>query len=147
MELVVVISLVSLLAGISFPGVIAGFDSIRMNSATDSLASFLNGALNRAERRQQAIELLILPEQNKLELHSNEPGFSRELKMPEGITIEAVLPRIGDEPDNAARRLMVLPGATPPAIGIQVASRKGIRRIVRLDPMTGYPHVENVQKQ
>jgi type II secretory pathway pseudopilin PulG len=146
MELMIVISLVALLAGISFPGVVAGFDSIRMNSATDSLVSFLNGALNRAERRQQAIELVILPEENRLEMHSNEPGFSRELKMPEGITIEAVLPRIPEEADNAPRRLMVLPGSTAPGIGIRIASRKGIRRVVRLDPMTGFPRVENGQR-
>jgi hypothetical protein len=117
-----------------------------MNSATDSTASFLNGALNRAERKQQPIEIVILPEQNKIELYSNEPGFTRELKMPEGITLETVLPRIADEPDNAPRRLMMLPGATPPGIGIQLASRKGIRRIVRLDPMTGFPRVESVQR-
>ncbi len=147
MELVVVIALVSLLAGVSFPGIVAGFDTIRMNSATDSLASFLNGALNRAERRQQAIELIVNPEKNKLELYSNEPGFTRELVMPDGITIEAVLPKIADEPDNTPRRLIVLPGSTAPAIGIQIASRKGIRKIVRLDPMTGFPRVESVQRQ
>jgi type II secretory pathway pseudopilin PulG len=146
MELMIVISLVALLAGISFPGVVAGFDSIRMNSATDSLVSFLNGALNRAERRQQAIELIVLPEQNRLEMHSNEPGFSRELKMPEGITIEAVLPKHPDEPDNAPRRLMVLPGSTAPGLGIVIASTKGIRRVIRLDPMTGYPRVESGHK-
>jgi prepilin-type N-terminal cleavage/methylation domain-containing protein len=146
MEMVIVIGLIAILAGISFPGITSGLDSLHLTSATDNTAAFLNGALNRAERRQQPIEILILPDQNKFELYSNEPGFSRELKLPDGITLEAVLPRIAGEPDNAPRRLILAPGATPPAIGIQLASRKGQRRIVRLDPMTGFPRVESVPR-
>lgn len=146
MEMMIVMALIALLAGISFPGITAGLDTIQLNTATDNLATFLNGALNRAERRQQAIEVVILPDKNKLELHSNEPGYSRELALPDGITIEAVFPKSANEPDNAPRRLIVLPGSTPPAIGIQIASRRKVRRIVRLDPMTGFPRVERVER-
>ena len=144
MEMMIVMALVAILAGISFPGITAGLDTIRLNTAADSIATFLNGALNRADRRQQAIEIIILPEKGRFELYSNEPGYTRELVMPEGITLEAILPKVADEPDNAPRRLIVLPGSTPPGIGIQIASRKGVRKIVRLDPMTGFPRVESV---
>ena len=71
---------------------LAGLDSVRMASATDNVASFLNAAVNRAERRQQAIEVVISLKENKLILLSNEPGFTRELTMPDGILIEARLP-------------------------------------------------------
>jgi hypothetical protein len=37
-----------------------------------------------------------------------------------------------------------MPGATMPGIGIQLANRRGTRRIVRLDTMTGFPRVESV---
>jgi hypothetical protein len=56
--------------------------------------------------------------------------------MPDGITIEA-----------APERLILLPGASVPGIGIQVANRHGSRRVVHLDPMTGFPRVEAVESK
>ncbi len=80
-------------------------------------------------------------------MYSNEAGFERELKMPDGIAIEAVLPRIGDSVDSQeGRRLILLPGATVPGIGIQIANGHGTRRIISLDPMTGFPKVASVGK-
>ena len=101
-EMMIVVAIVGLIAGISFPAVSAGLDSVRLASATDSLASFLNAAVNRAERRQQPMELIISPKDNLLTLYSNEPGFTRELRLPEGIAIEAVLPRDPDDPKLGA---------------------------------------------
>jgi prepilin-type N-terminal cleavage/methylation domain-containing protein len=145
-ELLIVMAIIGLLTGVSFPAISSGLDSIRLTSASDSLVSFLNGALNRAERRQQAIGLIILPAESRLELYSNEPGFERHLRMPDGVTIEAVLPRIPGEADNGPRRLIVLPGGSAPGIGIRIANRRGSRRIVRLDPMTGFPRVEKLEQ-
>jgi prepilin-type N-terminal cleavage/methylation domain-containing protein len=142
-EMLIVVAIVGLMVGITFPAVSAGLDSVRLASATDSLASFLNAAVNRAERHQQPMELIISPKDNLLTLYSNEPGFTRELRLPEGIAIEAVLPRNPDDPQGA-RRLILMPGATVPGIGIQIANSRGTRRIVRLDPMTGFPRVESV---
>ena len=79
-----------------------------------------------------------------LSAYSNEPGFERELKLPDGILLEAVLPPIPDETDPV-RRLILLPGGTVPGIGIQIANTRGGRRIVKLDPMTGFPRVESVE--
>src|ERR1039458_6242466 len=92
-EMMIVVVIVGLMVGITFPAVSAGLDSVRLASATDSLASFLNAAVNRAERRQQAMELIISPKDNLLTLYSNEPGFTRELRLPEGIAIAAGAPR------------------------------------------------------
>jgi prepilin-type N-terminal cleavage/methylation domain-containing protein len=145
-EMMIVVAIVGLIVGITFPAVSAGLDGVRLASATDSLASFLNAAVNRAERRQQPMELIISPKDNLLTLYSNEPGFTRELKLPAGIAIEAVLPRDPDDPQGA-RRLILMPGATVPGIGIQIANSRGTRRIVRLDPMTGFPRVESVNPE
>ena len=62
---------------------------------------------------------------------------------PERASIEAVLPPLEEDADGA-RRFLLLPGATIPGIGIQIANRRGAHRIVRLDPMTGFPRVESV---
>src|ERR1035437_6655329 len=63
-EMMIVVAIIGLMVGITFPAVSAGLDSVRLSSATDSLASFLNAAVNRAERRQQPMELIISPKDN-----------------------------------------------------------------------------------
>lgn len=144
--MVVVCAIIGLIVSISFPSLASGLDSVRLSSATGSVASFLNAAVNRAERRQQAVEVVISPEDNSLVLYSNEPGFTRELHLPEGIAIEEVLDDSG-EPGADGRRIVFLPGATVPGIGIQIGNRHGSKRIVRLDPMTGFPRVESVDSK
>lgn len=144
-EMLVVMTIIGLLAGLSYPSVSAGVDSVRLRSATDSVASILNSAVNRSERRQEAVEVVISPKENAISLYSNTPGFERRLKMPEGVTLEAVLPAEPEE--EGPRRLVLMPGGTVPAIGVQIANHHGSRRIVRLDPMTGFPRVESVNKE
>jgi type II secretory pathway pseudopilin PulG len=143
--MMVVVAIIAVITAISFPSASAGIDSVRLVSATDSVATFLNSAVNRVERRQQPIALEISSRENRLSLYSNEPGFTRELKMPDGIVIEGVLPRIAEDED--LRRFILMPGATVPGIGIQIANRRGAHRVVRLDPMTGFPRVESVNPQ
>ena len=144
-EMMVVAAIIGLIAAVSFPSASAGIESVRLVSATDSVATFLNAAVNRVERRQQPIELIVSPRENRIWLYSYEPGFTRELKMTDGIVIEAVLPGASENPENSegVRRFLLLPGATVPGIGVQIANRRGARRIVRLDPMTGFPRVES----
>ena len=144
-EMVVVVAIVGLIVAVSLPSATAGIDSVRLSSATGSIASFLNAAVNQAERRQAPIEVVIEPKENRLALYSADPGYTRELKMPDGITIEAVLAgEPATEGEAQPFRLLLLPGASTPGIGIQLVNRHGSRRIVRLDPMTGFPHVESV---
>jgi hypothetical protein len=61
--------------------------------------------------------------------------------MPEGIRIEAVDTGNPNVPTDGVR-LMLLPGASVPGIGVQLINQHGNRRVVRLDPMTGYPRIE-----
>jgi prepilin-type N-terminal cleavage/methylation domain-containing protein len=146
-EMMVVVAIIGVITAVSFPSASAGIASVRLVSATDSVATFLNSAVNRVERRQQPIELEISLRENRLSLYSNEPGFRRELKMGDGIVIEAVLPPVGDEgaeDGGDLRRFILMPGATVPGIGIQIANQRGAHRVVRLDPMTGFPRVESV---
>ena len=146
-EMVVVVAIIALIVGISFPAASAGLDNVRMVSAVDSVATFLNAAVNRAERRQQPIELVIFPVEGRLALYSNEPGFIRELSMPDGVRIEAVLPEQEGADPALPRRILFLPGATVPGIAIQLGNRRNAHRRVRLDPMTGFPRVESVASQ
>src|SRR3954463_10491125 len=143
-EMLVVVTIVGLVTAVLAPSMMAGLDGVRMASASDNVASFLKSAVNRVERRQQVMEVIISMKENKLVMLTNEPGFTRELKMPQGIVIEAVLPR-NDSENTEFRRLILLPGASVPGIGVQLLNQHNNRRIIRLDPMTGFPRIENVK--
>jgi type II secretory pathway pseudopilin PulG len=145
--MVVVVAIIGVIAGVSFPAISAGLESVRMVSATDSVATFMNSAVNRAERRQQAIALLVDPKEGTLSLYSAEPGFEKHLKLPEGVAIEAVLPADGAGESKEERRFLFLPGATVPAIGIQLTNGHNAHRLVQLDPMTGFPRVKSIEPQ
>lgn len=139
-EMLLVVTLIGLMVGISFPSITSGVDSLRLTSAADATASFLNGALNRAERRQQVMEVTISKQHSKLTLRSSEAGFTRELSMPTGVSITGVLPeRVESSGD---RHVFLYPGGTVPRIGVELANKRGTRRIVRVDPMTGVPQIE-----
>jgi prepilin-type N-terminal cleavage/methylation domain-containing protein len=141
-EMMIVVAIVGLIAGISFPAVTSGLDNLRLTSASDSLVSFLNGAMNRAERRQQVVEIAISIKDNAAYLTT--AGLSRKLDMPSGVTIRTVWPKLPTE-TGAPRRFLLLPGGTVPRIGIEIANRKGARRIVRVNPMTGVPEIERLE--
>ena len=145
-EMLVVVAIVGLVAAITGPSVAAGIDAVRMSSATQSVAAFINAAVNRADRRQLAVELVISQKDNKLTMISNEPGFDRELQLPDGVLIDAVLPREGESGDGV-RRIILMPGAAVPGIGIQLANRRGGKRLVKLDPMTGFPRTQIVTSE
>lgn len=141
-EMVIVVALLGLLVGITFPAVTAGIDSLRLSSATDSIVSFLNGAMNRAERRQQVIEVTVAPDENTLSLRSTEAGLERTLEMPDGVEILEVLPPVPMQ-TAATRRFLFYPGGAVPGFGVELVNRRGVRRIVRVDPVVGAPAVEN----
>ncbi|MDQ6666407.1 MAG: prepilin-type N-terminal cleavage/methylation domain-containing protein [Acidobacteriota bacterium] len=130
-EMLMVVAIVGLMAGLMLPSVASGLDSIRLSSAADSVASFLSAAANRAERRQQAMEVILTPKENSIQLFSIEPGYARKLQMPGGITL------LGDQP----RRFMLMPGGTVPRIAVELTSSRGGHKTVRIDPVTGVPEI------
>jgi prepilin-type N-terminal cleavage/methylation domain-containing protein len=142
-EMLIVMTLIGLMVGISFPAISSGIDSLRLSSASGDIASFINGALNRAERRQELMELTISKPANQFSLESAAPGFVRKLAMPSGVTIAAVYPDAPPNPDGA-RRFLLYPGGTVPRIAVEIVNRRGARRVVRVDPITGVPVVERV---
>lgn len=139
-EMLIVVSLIGLVAAISFPSVSSGLDTLRLTSASDSVVSYLNAALNRAERRREAMEVTISRGENALMFRSPDPNYLRRLEMPEGVTIARILPEIN--PGETERVFLMQPGGTVPRLGIELVNRKGVRRIVRVNPITGVPMIE-----
>lgn len=133
-EMLIVVTLVGLMVGVSFPAVTSGVDSLRLSSSADAVAAFLNSALNRAERRQQVSEITIDKEKHQLTLRSADPAFVRELPMSQGVTITEVAP---DQ-----KHIFFFPGGTVPRITIQLTNRRGAKKTVRVDPTTGVPEIQ-----
>jgi prepilin-type N-terminal cleavage/methylation domain-containing protein len=141
MEMMVVLAIVALIVSVSVPSTIAGLESIRLAAGARSVAAFMNIAANRAERRQQAIELSIDIQENSLTMRSPEAAFVKTLDLPRGIALQAVWPALS-EATAGPRRFLIQPGGVPPRIGIEIANHRGARRIVRLNPITGVTEIE-----
>ncbi len=141
-ETMVVVGVIALVAGVVFPAVTSGVETIRLSSAADSVASFLSGALNRAEQRQQAVVVTVSKAERSLAMESTEPGSTRKLELPDGVRIQAVLPAPPEEEDTGPRRFLLLPGGVVPRIGIELVNGRNSRRVVRVDPITGVPQIE-----
>src|SRR5438128_6760880 len=93
MELVIVVAIAGAMAMVALPAFSSGLDNMRLSQASDSTAAFLNGALNRVERRQQVMEISVSTRENRMLLRSADGAFARKLEMPEGVRFEAVLPK------------------------------------------------------
>jgi hypothetical protein len=132
--------------GLSFPTLASGVETLRLNSAAQSVVSFINGGLNRAERRQVAVEVTISKADSSLSLRSSEPRFERKLELPDGIKIDSILPEVPEEDAAAPRSFMLYPGGTVPGFAVALVNRKQAQRVVRVDPITGVGHIESAVK-
>jgi len=145
-EALIVVALIAMIAAVSFPAVTAGLDTLRLRSASDSIVSFLNIALDHADRRQQAVEVIVSPRENILLSRTADLGFMRNLDMPAQIHIVSVLPALPNTVDPGdPRHFLLYPGGSVPGIGIEIATPQGRKRMVSVDPVTGSPRSEVVQ--
>ena len=135
-EMLIVVMIIAIIAGVSFPALTSGLSSVRLSSASGSAASFLTSAMNHVERRELAAAIVISPKENQLAMYTAASGEKAEktLQMPQGVSIE------GDE----QRRYLLQPGGTFPRITLMLRNDKGARRSVKIDPATGVPDIQRV---
>jgi prepilin-type N-terminal cleavage/methylation domain-containing protein len=138
LELLIVMVLIALVVGVSYPSAAAGIESLQLRSVTDTVVSFLNTAVDRASRRQQVIEIWISPKENVLIARSPDLAFSRRLDIPDSFRITSVLPQAQVNPDEP-RRFLLYPGGAAPRIGVEISNRSGRKRWISMDPFTGMP--------
>jgi prepilin-type N-terminal cleavage/methylation domain-containing protein len=144
-ELLIVITIISFMAGISYPSLAAGVDTLRLNGAADEIAGLFNAGLNRAERRLHAVEIALFPVERVVELASADLRFRRRLDLPSGVSIAAILPEIpGAGP--LPRRFLLYPGGSAPRVGVVVANGRGDRRLIRIDPISGVPVIQRLDR-
>lgn len=61
--------------------------------------------------------------------------------MPDGVTIERVLPLIPNLDENLPRQFLIHPGGAVPHIGLELKNRRNVRRLVSVDPISGEARV------
>lgn len=142
LEMIVVVALISLMIGITFPAVGAGLESLRLREGADDVVTSFNTALIRSERFQEAVEITISPARHAVETVSLGSGAKRRVDLPDGINVVQVLPfdQVGDNseaPESTNRTFIIYPDGSVPRISIDLANRRGKHRLVSLDPITG----------
>jgi type II secretion system protein H len=143
-EMLIVVMIMAVVVGISTPSVSAGIDTVRLSTATSSVAAFLNAASTHADRRERPVELLISAK--ALKYISSDKGSEHNLQMPEGIEMQPISTLPSEDAEGVSRWLF-MPGGAVPSVAIKLTNRHGGQRIVKLDPMTGFPRVERVEGQ
>ena len=134
-ELMVVVALMGLVAGISFPAVTSGIDTLRMRSAGETLVALFNSALDRAERRQQPVEIIINRVANSIAVAGSGPNIERVVELPQGVRILSILPAL-PQGEGPLRSFLLLPSGAVPRFSIQLINARGAVRAVSIDPIT-----------
>jgi prepilin-type N-terminal cleavage/methylation domain-containing protein len=140
-EMLIVMTIVGVLVGVSYPGIASGLDSVRMRAATDSVATFLIQARTRMDRSQDGVLLTLDKSAGKLEIRGSQPALAKELVLEEGISILRIHPEPPGDP-VPVRHVVLTPGAPFPAFAIELLNRRGQRRLIRMDPLSSVPIVE-----
>jgi prepilin-type N-terminal cleavage/methylation domain-containing protein len=150
LEMMIVMVIIAIMAGAVYPSVATSLEGIRLSSSADDIVAFLNGAAERANRHQAAVEVFINKTENSIVLHSTEAGFERRLDLPSGVLIQSIEPvplaSAAGSAGSDARHFYIYPGGTVPRIGILIANRNGAQRLIRMDPITGAPKIERGQQ-
>lgn len=137
--MLVVTGIIAVMLGVAYPSIVSSIDAVRLATAADSVAALLHQALDRAERRQEVIELKVTKARL---IASSADARIRELEIPPGIRVDRVEP---DDPSAEAgeRHLYFYPGGVAPRVAITLTNdKRTVKRRVQLDPITGAPEVE-----
>jgi prepilin-type N-terminal cleavage/methylation domain-containing protein len=140
-EILVVVGIIGLMAGLSFPSFTAGLDGLRLRSASTTVASALNIAINTADRRQLPVQLSIQPSQNRIVLRAPESKRDQIFTIPPGIKIKRILPSLFLNEEQSDRYLIVYPNGAPPQLIVELENPRGTLRQIKLDPISGVAKV------
>jgi prepilin-type N-terminal cleavage/methylation domain-containing protein len=138
LELLIVVTIIGIVVGVSFPSVTSGLSGLRLTTASGSVASFLTSSMNRVDRHEEAAAIVVSPKENLLAVYTASSGEkpARTMQLPQGISIE------GDE----LRRYMFMPGGTVPRMTVILRNEKGSRRSIQIDPVTAVPDIRRIEE-
>ena len=140
-ETLVVVGIIALMAGLSFPSFTAGLDGLRLRSASSTVASALNIAITTADRRQLPVQLAIQPALNRIVLRAAESKRDQIFEIPGGVHIRRILPALFLDELKRDRYVIVYPNGAPPQLVVELENSRGRLRQIKLDPITGVARV------
>lgn len=134
-EMMVVVVIIAIIAGVSFPAVTSGIDSLRLRQASEEVVGLFNTALDLADRRQQPVEVIIDRTTNQIAM-AGALRLERVVELPPGVRIVSIAPPppMGELP---VRRFLLMPSGAAPQVALLLANARGALRVVSVDPITG----------
>jgi general secretion pathway protein H len=143
LEMMTVVVIIALMAGLSFPSFSGGMDGLRLRTAAATVASALNVGLRTAERRQLPVELLISTSRNEIVLRVPDRPNPQIFSLVSGVRISRILPALYVEEAQRDRYLVIYPNGAPPQMLIELRTPRGAGKLVRLDPFTNNARVSD----
>lgn len=141
-EVLLVVALIAVVTGLAYPSVTSGLEALRMRQTSDQVVKFLSSALDRADRRQQVVEVRISPTEGTMTARSQDLGYNSSLVLPAPIRIAAITPVLASGDPDQPRRFLLYPGGAVPRVTIEIAHPAGRRRVIGMDPLTGTARAE-----
>lgn len=143
-EMMVVVGILAIFAGLSFPSFTSGLDGLRLRNASDTVAASINSAVNSAERRQLPVQIALQPALNRIVLRAAGSRADRVFELPPGIKIRRILPALFLDEAQKDRYLIIYPNGAPPQLIVELENSRGSLRQVKLDPITGVAQVADL---
>jgi len=137
-----VVALIAVMIGITFSAVGAGLESLRLREGAQDVVSAFNAALVRSERLQEPIQITISPARRLVETQSIVSEAGKKVELPDGVNFLHIVPFASGAADSGGREqndrtFIVYPDGSVPRISLELENRRGKRRLVSLDPITG----------
>jgi general secretion pathway protein H len=140
-ELLVVMTIASILLAVVFPSIRAGISTLQLRSTAQRLAAASKYARDQAIFRQRPYELEIDPDSRTIAVLDSS-GNSRSFDLPADVHVAEVLPAQENDTSPIRRFLFSPDGSTVP---FQIALENPRRRIeISADPLTGFPKVSDI---
>ena len=144
LELIVVVLIICLVLGISYPSMQRGSSMLNLQSASRDVLNTFRFARLKAVSEQTTMLLVINRDERKFELANFLGEATRAYTLPNGVSIQR-MERAGGEVTENVMTVRFAPNGNLENVGIRLASESGGRRMqIISDPLGGGARVEPV---
>jgi len=144
LELIVVVVIIALVMGISYPSLERGSSILNLQTASRDVLNTFRFARERAISEQATMLLIVDREERKLELANILGESMRAYTLPKGINIQSMV-RAGSEVKDKVMTVRFAPNGNLDNVGIRLVSDTGSRRMqIISDPLGGGARIEPV---
>jgi len=144
LELIVVLLIICLVMGISYPSMMRGSSMLNLQTASRDVLNTFRFARLKAVSEQTTMLLVIDRSERRLELANVFGESMRAYTLPHGINIQR-MERSGGEVTDSVMTVRFAPNGNLENVGIRLAADNGGRRMqIVSDPLGGGARVEPV---